>query len=135
MEHALSVRQPWAELLLRGQKTVEYRGWPLPEKFWGRWLLLHASRSMSHRERDLALACIGTDTLDRGGYVGKIRFDRPVMTLTPLDVRAYCSQPCCWHWPVMDVERLPFCPAKGRTLVFKVTWGSGESKIDDYRLA
>ena len=75
---------------------------------------------MSHRERDLAHACIGTDTLERGGYVGRIRFDRPVMMLTPLDVRAYCPLPYCWHWPVMDVERLPFCPAKGKTLVFKV---------------
>lgn len=119
--YALSVRQPWAELLLRGQKTVEYRGWALPEKFWGRWLILHASQSMSTRERALAHACFGTDTLDRGGYVGRIRFDRPVMMLTPLDVRAYCPRRYCWFWPVMDVERLPFCPAKGRTRVFKVS--------------
>lgn len=119
--YALSVRQPWAELLLRGQKTVEYRGWPLPEKFWGRWLILHASQSMSTRERALAHACFGTDTLDRGGYVGRICFDRPVMRTNPPDVRAYCPLPYCWHWPVRGIERMPFCQAKGRTRVFKVT--------------
>ena len=118
-EYAISIRQPWAELLLRGEKGVEYRRWRLPEKYVGRWLLLHASQSMSCRERSLALSGIGTVALDRGGYVGRIRFGRPVMTFTPLELRAYCPLPQCWHWPVMDVERLPFCPAKGRTLVFR----------------
>ena len=112
-EYAISVRQPWAELLLRGEKCVEYRRWALPEKYVGRWLLLH----------DLALSCLGTTVeFDRGGYVGRIRFGRAIMAFTPLEVRTYCPLPQCWHWPVMDVERLPFCPAKGRTLVFKA-WG------------
>lgn len=121
LEYAISVRQPWAELLLRGEKCVEYRRWSLQEKYVGRWLLLHASQSMSCRERDLALSCLGTTVeFDRGGYVGRIRFGRAIMAFTPLEVRTYCPLPQCWHWPVIDVERLPFCPAKGKTLVFKV---------------
>ena len=37
-EFAISIRQPWAELILRGWKLTEYRSWRIPEKYWGEWL-------------------------------------------------------------------------------------------------
>lgn len=39
----LSVRQPWGYLLCAGIKDIENRTWPLPEKYKGKWVLIHAS--------------------------------------------------------------------------------------------
>lgn len=119
-KHAISVRQPWAELLLRRRKTVEYRLWRLPEKYWGEWLYLHASLTMSQNEKAAALHGVGANILLRGGYVGKIRFGRPSFDFTPIEARAYTPLPYCWHWPVIDAERISFIPAKGKTRIFKV---------------
>lgn len=43
----LSVKQPWAYLLCAGIKDVENRTWKLPEKYKGKWVLIHASANMS----------------------------------------------------------------------------------------
>lgn len=69
---ALSIRQPWAELILRGIKTIEYRS--RPTRIIGQRFYIYASRSkttpgrgptgMGHAldpaapwSRDLAMAC------------------------------------------------------------------------------
>lgn len=39
----LTVRSPWAELLARGIKTIENRGWTPPDWMLGRHLAIHAS--------------------------------------------------------------------------------------------
>ncbi len=64
---ALSIRQPWAELILRGVKTVEYRSRPtrvIGERFWiyaaGRWPVSTPARRDLERatriwSRDLAM--------------------------------------------------------------------------------
>jgi hypothetical protein len=39
--HALSLKQPWAALLVHGRKTIEVRNWPTPRR--GR-ILIHAAR-------------------------------------------------------------------------------------------
>jgi hypothetical protein len=41
IEYALSIRQPWAALLLHGIKTIEVRSWPTARR--GR-ILIHAAR-------------------------------------------------------------------------------------------
>ena len=45
-QHALclSVRQPWANLLVAGIKDVENRTWKLSKKFLGRRIQIHASK-------------------------------------------------------------------------------------------
>ena len=40
---ALAVQQPWAWLIVNGIKDVENRNWPLPEKYLGQLVLIHAS--------------------------------------------------------------------------------------------
>ncbi|MCI0459161.1 MAG: ASCH domain-containing protein [Gemmataceae bacterium] len=45
-EYALSVKQPWATLLVRGIKTVEVRSWPTARQ--GR-VLIHASTMLDER--------------------------------------------------------------------------------------
>ena len=38
----LTVMQPYAQMLLYGFKTYEYRNWILPNKYIGEWILIHA---------------------------------------------------------------------------------------------
>lgn len=39
----LSAKQPFTYLLCAGIKDIENRTWPLPEKYKGEWVLIHAS--------------------------------------------------------------------------------------------
>lgn len=119
-EFAISIRQPWAELILRGEKLTEYRSWQLPEKYWGTWLYLHVPASMNQWEKDLAMRRLGTRKPALGVYVGLIRFGCPTRTFTPLEVEPYIQWPYCWHWPVTGVERIPFIAGKGKIRIFKV---------------
>ena len=48
--YALTVRQPWAELIVSGQKTVENRS--RPTKIRG-WVAIHASKTVSADDRRL----------------------------------------------------------------------------------
>src|SRR4051794_36490822 len=79
---ALSVRQPWAWLIVNGFKPIENRDWPT--RFRGK-LLIHASKGMTkHEYEDCAdlVAAIerrletkiplpAFDDLERGGIVGE----------------------------------------------------------------
>lgn len=39
---AISIRQPWASLIVSGYKLVENRSWKLPQKYFGKDILIHA---------------------------------------------------------------------------------------------
>jgi len=78
---ALSIRQPWAWLIVHGGKDIENRSWPT--RFRGR-VLVHASKGMTRdewaetyfavAEIDSALAdrMPRPDQIERGGIVGEI---------------------------------------------------------------
>ena len=51
---ALSIAQPYARLIVAGEKRVENRTWPPPEKYLGEVIAIHASKSR---------AWLGTDML------------------------------------------------------------------------
>lgn len=40
---AISIKQPWASLIVHGIKDIENRTWKLPEKYKGKRVLIHAS--------------------------------------------------------------------------------------------
>ena len=61
---ALSIRQPWAELILRGKKTIEVRSWDTTYR--GK-LYLHTGKVPAYKALDL-----GLQDLFLGGYVGTI---------------------------------------------------------------
>jgi hypothetical protein len=69
-EYALSVKQPWATLLVRGAKTIEVRRWPTARQ--GR-VLIHASSVPD--ERPAVWALVPEELLEEarqgnGGIVG-----------------------------------------------------------------
>lgn len=119
-EFAISIRQPWARLILSHQKNMEYRTWKLPEPHCNTWIYLHVSRIMSKRERELSRTLYGSRDLPCGGYIGYIMFGAPVFYDTPEEIRPYINRPFCWHWPIIDRKRVPFLPAKGKLRIFAV---------------
>ena len=50
---ALSIRQPWASLILKAGKNIENRDWPT--KYRGR-ILVHAAKGMTRAEHEDAIA-------------------------------------------------------------------------------
>jgi len=76
---ALSIRQPWAWLIVNGLKDIENRSWPT--NFRGR-IYVHAGKGMTREEYEAAYdtavdANIGIELppfekLERGGIVGAV---------------------------------------------------------------
>lgn len=64
---ALSFRQPWAELILQGRKTIDLRTWPT--QYRGR-IVIHASKQVE--DHICALYGLEPATLDTGALVGTV---------------------------------------------------------------
>jgi hypothetical protein len=75
---ALSIRQPWVDLILSGDKTIEVREWPTLHR--GAFLI-HSSRAIDWRSMEFFGYDSGVE-LPRGGIVGYGRV-QDVLTLTP----------------------------------------------------
>jgi hypothetical protein len=68
-QYALSLKQPWAALLVAGRKTIEVRRWPTG---WRGPLLIHAARIPDERREAWALVSPELRALARlgGGFIG-----------------------------------------------------------------
>ena len=40
---AITIKQPWASLIVHGIKDIENRTWPCPKKYLGQRVLIHSS--------------------------------------------------------------------------------------------
>ncbi len=88
---ALSVRQPWAELILRGAKTVEARPRRTHKK--GERVHIYAGLQRIEREEESRIAAefaVDIDALPRGVLVGTVE----IVGCEPLEPRH--SQPACF---------------------------------------
>lgn len=73
----ISVRQPWAWLIIHGEKDIENRDWPT--KVRGR-VLIHASKGMTKAEyldawnyaHKRGTTAPSFDVLERGGIIGSV---------------------------------------------------------------
>lgn len=65
----ITVKQPWASLVVHGIKDIENRTWACPEKYIGKRVLIHASKSIPKNgwcemsEHQIKIAC-------KGGMIG-----------------------------------------------------------------
>ena len=50
--HFVSVREPWADLILSGEKLVENRDWKIYSNCEGRWVAIHASKHVEEEHCD-----------------------------------------------------------------------------------
>lgn len=115
----LSIRQPWAHLILHAGKDIENRSWKT--KFRGEFLI-HAAKGMTREEWDDAIdftrgielkidpnapPAVTIKTIQRGGIVGVARL---------VDCVSSHSSPWLigdWGFVLKDVRPLEFLPCKG----------------------
>lgn len=121
---ALSIRQPWAWLIVNGHKDIENRTWRT--SFRGR-VLIHASKGMTRDEYDdvayfledqnLGITLPSRDILERGGIVG-------VATITDCvhfeNGDSPWHMPDCWGFRIADAKPLAFAECKGALGFFDV---------------
>lgn len=120
---ALSFRQPWAELILQGRKTIDLRTY---NTHYRGPLAVHASQKMETghcQEHNL-----DPEKLDAGGIVGTVE----LIDVIPLDEVAYREhmnahlagrrwREGLYGWVLAHPQRLPeFIPARGRTNLFNI---------------
>lgn len=122
---ALSIRQPWAWLILHGGKDIENRDWPTRVR--GR-VLVHAAKGMTRDEWGGAWefsagsgaspkaleAGLTFDTIDRGGIVGSVEI---VGCVTDSDSRWFVGK---YGFVLRDPQPLPFTPWRGQLGFFDV---------------
>jgi hypothetical protein len=110
---ALSLRQPWAELLLSGRKTIENRQWP--SDYRGRLWLHVSSKPQPELEQQF-----GLENAFRGGFAGSIKLSA-IVPLTPerwtqwhsshLDDGRYREGLFAW---IMEAPHRFLSPVKGK---------------------
>ena len=132
---ALSIRQPWASLILKAGKDIENRCWPT--KFRGR-MLIHAAKSMTRAEHEDAIEFavqaikaaprnagatkrttlrdlgFSFDDLQRGGIVGSVEV---VDCVTASDSPWFMGE---FGFVLREPKVLPFTPWKGQLGFFNV---------------
>lgn len=118
---ALSIRQPWASLILKAGKDIENRCWPT--KYRGR-ILIHAAKGCTRDELDDALdfaelACgvrytVDLKTIPRGGIVGSVEI---VDCVKHSASRWFIGD---YGFVLRDPRPLPFRPWKGQLGFFGV---------------
>ena len=121
---ALSIRQPWAWLIVNGHKDIENRDWKTP--FRGRFLV-HAGLSMTRPAyEEVVTQLVMSDILvslpdfesmraQLGGFVG---WSNVVDCIQ--DHPSQWKQPESWGFVLKDSEPMPFIPYKGRLGFFNV---------------
>jgi hypothetical protein len=119
---AISVRQPWAWLIVNGYKDIENRSWPTHQR--GK-VLIHAAKSMTRKEynecrmhSELCGVMIPPfENLQRGGIVGEA---------TISDCVATSSSPWFfgkYGFVLTEQKPLPFLALKGQLGFFSVSVG------------
>lgn len=113
----LSIRQPWAWLIVNGHKNIENRAWST--KYRGE-ILIHASikidrdayTSFKHQYSDMPFQA----NLKRGGIVGKVSI---VDCLTESDSKWFDGK---YGFVLENPMVVPFFPCKGKLSFFEVDY-------------
>ena len=119
---ALSIRQPWAWLIMNAGKDIENRVWHTSVR--GR-ILVHAAKGMTRDEYESgidALIMVGVQrvlpaltALERGGIVGSVEI---VDCVRQSSSRWHAHGQ--WGFVLRDPQPLPFRPLKGALGFFDV---------------
>lgn len=118
---ALSIRQPWSELVVLGIKDIENRSWSTPYR--GK-LLIHAPQTFVrwHIEEAQAICDkagikmphLDPDKLKRGGVIGEaILSDVVTRSKSPW------FAPSCFGFVLTDARRVRFQPGHGKLNLFR----------------
>ena len=101
---ALSIKQPWANMIANGEKTIETRKWPT--NYRGK-LLIVSSKSPPIKLAGFALA------------IARVADCRP---MTKEDEAAACCPvyPGAFSWVLEDVQKIEPFPVKGSLGIYQV---------------
>lgn len=134
----ISIRQPWAALILLGIKDVENRSWPLPEKYTNIPVFLHSCKNPEYdpvvlreevEKRCIDISKTGTISLydtnasKNGCILGIIIFGNSERNQgNPYS--AWCDTNARFWWKIKSVSplRTPI-PAKGRLGFWQYEFG------------
>ena len=128
--YALSLRQPWATLLVHGRKMIEIRSWSTSHR--GK-LLIHAAKLPDTRRE--AWKHVPADLLEaselRGGIIGSVELtgvcEYRTKEMFTLDRRLHLNDPAWFRQPKMyglvvtRAKSLPFRAMNGQVKLFTVS--------------
>jgi hypothetical protein len=129
--YALSIKQPWAALLVHGKKTIEVRRWPTARRG---PILIHAARIPD--ERPEAWAHVPTELLTLARQTGGILGMADLVHCTAyrsleafsgdrdhhLNENAWFEPPALYGFQFRDARVLPFQKYAGWMRFFPVEW-------------
>lgn len=115
---AISVRQPWAWLIVHGGKGVENRTWPTSKRG---PVYIHAGKKFDRagylflREHDIRM----TGDFLTGGIIGVVDIiDCVQNSISPW------AELGMWHWVLANPRPLEFIPCKGKLGFFRPEIGN-----------
>jgi hypothetical protein len=117
---ALSIRQPWAWLIVNGHKPIENRDWATAYR--GEFLI-HASKTCTQKyfaevvaqvEQQFGIVVPCFEVLERGGVVGVAEI---VDCVTASDLPWFTGE---FGFVLANARSLPFLPFKGALSFFDV---------------
>jgi hypothetical protein len=128
--HALSIKQPWAALIVAGRKTIEIRTWPTRVRG---GIFIHAGKIADDRPE----AWTQVDTPEvksltefRGGIIGTANLRACRMYRSQkefaidqafhLNESTWFRPPILYGFEFFEMQMMPFVPVKGQTLFFSV---------------
>jgi hypothetical protein len=133
--YALSLKQPWAALLVHGRKTIEIRSWCWDKLPYGR-IRIHAARIPDKRREAWNLVPLELHAASQlvGGFVGEADLTGCVRYENSMDFEADQPRhlnPPSWYqgsrlygFRFENAQPLPFQPYRGKTLFFLVPDGA-----------
>lgn len=143
MQYALSLKQPWAALLVHGLKTIEVRSW---RTFHRGPVLIHAARVPDDRPEALAArnrlsgegqemarqlgGIIGAgELIDLRTYLGveEFRADQ----LHHLNDPSWFEPPRLYGFVFAHPTVMHFFPCPGKTRLFKMAWDQAATPLED----
>ncbi len=129
---ALSIRQPWAWLIVNGGKNIENRSW---QTHFRGWFLIHAAKGLTtaeyddvceylcHIEKEDVLERLPDQKqLQRGGIVGMAKLGNCVRGS---DSPWFCGE---WGFVLDEVKSLDFLPCKGSLGFFRLPNNSAQPR-------
>lgn len=118
---AISIRQPWAWAIVHAGKRIENRSWRCDYRG---PIAIHAAKGMTLDEyedacdfmRDIGVACVPRDKLQRGGIIG---------VATVISCVRKSSDPWFmgpWGIYLADVRPVEFFPCRGQLGIFDIQY-------------
>jgi len=122
---AITIQQPWAEMIARGLKKVENRTWRTRHRG---PLAIHAGKSMAAMDREnaaewpkrygVALPQVGELTFGAIIAVVEVRDCVPVAGL-PAELRGHSFAKGPWCWVLDEVERVESVKCAGKQMIWE----------------